>query len=207
MRKVFALLVPTLILLSSCGGGGGNGVMQSPPANVAGVWTTVANNAGSAILTGCTGDLTSLNGLTIAGIASTATCVYSGPIVTTQSGNSYTILARTYTCDNGDFGSDAGGGTVSGKSLQGQLDTISTFNGTAGTDYLKGTAASAITVNLSEYYVSISGTVNGSCKISPNLSITATISQPLQGMTLDHEHAPDARSLARMLTAYRRRNP
>ncbi len=199
MRRSLALVVPIFMALLSCSRGGGNNVLETPPASVSGVWSTVANNAGSAILTGCTGDLTSFNGLTVAGIASAAYCVHSGPIVTSESGTSYTHLARTYACDTGDFGSDAGGGTITGQSLSGQMDTISSYYGTAGSEFVTGTALAANTVALSNYRIAISGNVNGSCNISPSLSITVTILQPLEGTTLQAQHAREAFSLTRML--------
>ena len=104
-RLTFVLCALVALLLVSVGcGGGGNDIVDTPPASVDGIWSGVTNNAGSAILTGCTGDFAAFNGLTVAGISSGANCVDSGPLVMTQSGPYLTALAVDYDCDNGDYG-------------------------------------------------------------------------------------------------------
>jgi len=99
MKRSMLALCPVVVLLLvsvGCGGGGGgNDVIDTPPANVAGIWSGVTNNAGSAILTGCTGDFATFNGLTVAGISSSANCVYAGPPVMTQYGTSLTAQGLT----------------------------------------------------------------------------------------------------------------
>jgi len=203
---VLCALVALLLVSVGCGGGGGNDMVDTPPASVDGIWSGVTNNAGSAILTGCTGDFASFNGLTVAGISSGASCADSGPLVMTQSGAYLTALAVTYDCDNGDYGSKAGGGTVTGQSLSGQLDTISNYYGASGSDFYTGAVVAVNTIALSEYRISSSGNISGSCNISPNLSITITILQPTQGLTPESQHGVEPFSSARMLVAYRSKN-
>ena len=158
-----------------CNSGGDGGVISQPPADVAGIWDTVATNAGSSILTGCTGDFASLNGLTAAAVLSAANCQDSGPIVTVQSGDSYTHLARDFACDDGNYGTRAGGGTVSGNSLAGQMDTISQAYGYTGSAFVTGTVTSADHIALSQNRITSNGSVVGSCNFSPALSISVTI--------------------------------
>lgn len=196
-----------LLLVSvGCGGDGGNGVIESPPANVAGVWSGVANNAGSAIFAGCTGDLVSLDGLTVAGVSSGTTCASSGPLVMTQSGAYLTALPVTYSCDNGNYGSKAGGGTVTGQSLSAQLDSLSTYYGVTESHFYTGTVVAANTIALLETRFTAAGNFSGSCNISPNLSITITIYQPLQWEKTAPQEAPDALPFGRMLVAHRGRS-
>jgi len=203
VTSAFAAL---LIASVGCGGGdlgSGNDVINRPPANVAGVWSGVTNNAGSAILIGCTGDFASFNGLTVAEISSGASCVDSGPLEMTQSGATLTAQPVTYACDSGDFGSKAGGGTVAGQSLSVQLDTISEHNGSTGSDYFAGAMLAADTIALSENGISVSGSMNGTCNISPNLSITVTILPPVQGPTPESRPRGQAFSLGPRLMARR----
>lgn len=202
-RLALCVFVALLIVSVGCGGGSGNDVVETPPADVSGGWAGVVNNAGSAILSGCTGDFASFNGLTVAGASSGSNCADSGPLVMTQSGTSLTAVAVNYACDNGDYGSRAGGGTVAGQSVSGQLDSISTYFGYSGSDFFTGTVVTANTIALSEYRISASGNVNGACNISPNLSITITIYQPVQGLIPESQRGTELFSLTRMLVAYR----
>ena len=195
-----------LIMSVGCNSSDGNNAVEPAPADVSGEWTAVAHNAGSAVFTGCTGDLTPLEGQTVGGASLGATCVNSGPMITTQTGTSFTHVPVGYSCDSGDYGSLTGGGTVAGQSITGQVDTISNYYGFVGSELYSGTVVTADTIALSEYRISASGNVNGSCDISPSLSLSVTISEPVLGGALELRQASDAFSLTRMLAAVRSRN-
>lgn len=202
---VVCALAAVLIVSVGCNSSDGNDVVEPAPADVSGEWRALAHNSGSAFLIGCTGDLTPLEGRPIGGASLAAACVNSGPMVTTQSGVSFTHVPVTYSCDSGDYGSLTGGGTVAGLSLTGQVDTISDYYGFVGSELYSGTVVTANSLALSEYRISASGNVNGSCNISPALSITVTIFETVPGGT-EPRQATDAFSLTRMLAASRSKN-
>jgi hypothetical protein len=61
------------------------------------------------------------------------------------------------------------------------------------------------TIALSEYRIAASGNVNGSCNISPALSITVTLYEPVAGAS-EPRPASNAFSLMRVLAASRSTN-
>jgi hypothetical protein len=172
-----ALVLVIAGLSLSCGGGsGGGGVTSVAPANVAGYWVSSgANNAGSAILNNCTGDFAVFNGMTVAGAVGTSNCVNAAPPYTSQSGASFTLSPVNYSCDNGDYGSHAGGGTINGNALSGQWDTISTANGYAEISTFTA-IASGTNLSVSESRLTASGAINGKCDITPPLNSSFVIS-------------------------------
>jgi hypothetical protein len=202
-KFVFVVCAFAAVLMVSvgCNSSDGNSFVE-PPADVSGEWRAVAHNAGSAVFNGCTGDLTHLEGRTVAGTNFGAACVNSGPMITTQTGASFTHPPVTYSCDSGDYGSLAGGGTVAGRSVTGQVDTISEYYNFIGSELYTGTVVTANTIAVSEYRISASGDVNGSCNISPTLSITVTIFEPAFDGTLEPRQASEAFSLMRMLVLF-----
>lgn len=176
-RRNALLLVGVLAsaALVGCSSSSDGNVVTQPPADVTGVWTQTYLNAGSAILTGCTGDFTALNGLTMAGLLAASSCSNSSgtnpPTWTiTQNGSSFTFDPLSYTCTNGDSGTLGGGGTVSGSVVTGQVDTISQVSGFTGSDFFSGSVTSSTTIAASGSHFSASGSIQGSCNISPALS-------------------------------------
>lgn len=174
MRKIFLLGLGLIIV--GCGGSGGGsdgGVMSTPPSSVAGTWDIDMTNSGTAKFTSCTGDLAPINGLTVAGVlAAGGTCTTTAPLVS-QNGTSFTVQAFVYTCSDGSSGTNAGGGTVSGNSLTGQLDTISDL-GFAASEFFTGTV-SGQTLSVSSNRLSYQGSFVGSCNINPRLNYSGLI--------------------------------
>lgn len=202
---VVCAFAAVLILSVGCSSSDGNDPVQQAPADVSGEWSAVAHNADSAFFNGCTGDLTPLEGQPLGGVSLGAACVNSGPMITTQSGASFTHVPVSYSCDSGDYGSLTGGGTVTGQSLTGQVDTISDFYGFVGSELYSGGVVTIDTIALSEYRIAASGNVNGSCNISPALSITVTLYEPVAGAS-EPRPASNAFSLMRVLAASRSTN-
>ena len=164
------------LLLVGCDGDVQSGVTSSPPVSVHGYWVpTSVNNAGSAILTDCTGDFTALEGLTSADAMIGNDCVAGGWQRTSQAISTYTHQPLQYSCTDGDHGYRGGGGTVSGNSLAGQMDQKSWGQGHAGYAYINGVKSGDTTLNLVEYKISSEGSIVGSCSIDPPLSISVEI--------------------------------
>ena len=170
--KRLGLLV---ILLAAMGCGSSSApAMMAPTANVAGTWNITITNSGAAKFVNCTGDFSILEGLTFEAVigASTITCT-SPPIVVTQSGTAFTVTAQSYACSDGTSGTTGGGGTVSGNSISGQLDTISN-SGWVATELSTGSVAgTALTLNSSR--ITYSGSLQGGCSFSPQLNYTGNI--------------------------------
>ena len=99
MRNLLGLIC-VVAFLAGCGGGS-DGVMSGPPATVAGMWNTNVTNAGSARLTGCTGDLVAYEGFTVAGIAATAPPCDITQTEVTQDGADFTAEPYFVTCSDG----------------------------------------------------------------------------------------------------------
>jgi hypothetical protein len=175
---VGASSVAIFSILHGCGGG--DGIVTPPaPADVAGIWTVTYNNVGSAVFTGCTGDLEILNGVSVATLLVSVSCSFSGPLTVSQSGSSFTFERIDYLCDTGDYGFIGGGGSVNGNSLTGQLDEISQAFGVIRHYPFSGVMTGPTTISASVSRVSVSGAFEGQCMISPPLSISVEISAGL----------------------------
>lgn len=172
--------------LSGCGGSD-DPVTTTTTANVEGYWTVQSvNNAGSATFTACTGDLTPLEGVTVAGTGAVAatlsSCVNDQAQYTSPTASDFIFSTVHYSCDNGNYGYIAGGGTVNGNNFHAQLEHVSQYYGYTGSDIANGVMTGPATFQLSEYLITASGSTNGSCNISPPLSysmgiVTASPSQ------------------------------
>ena len=152
-------------------------MMDQPPANIAGVWDGVTTNAGVATFTGCTGDLAPFSGLTVAAVqALSPKCVTQDLFVVTQFEDVFTYQGQSFNRDDGSSYTQAGGGTLNGDSLSGSVDTIHS-SGVIGDDLYTGVVTSSTTLTVQEYRATVTGALNGSCNIDPDLETQITISQ------------------------------
>ena len=71
---------------------------------------------------------------------------------------------------------DTSGGTVSGNAIHAQQDTISGSDGFAGSNFANGSKTGSNTLTLLTYAITASGSINGTCNISPALDTSMTIS-------------------------------
>jgi hypothetical protein len=171
-RRVPRLTFLALALATaSCGGGG----VDEPPASFAGVWELTATNVSAATFVHCTGDLVGLEGMHLDGSrAATVTC-YSDVSPVAQSGSVVTLAPVAYSCDDGDYGSTSGGGTVDAKHIDFKMITSSDYFGFVDTDKYTGTKTSVTTFILDEWQVTVTGAMTGSCNFSPRLRYSGAI--------------------------------
>jgi len=157
----------------SCDGGG---TTWSPLANVAGSWDLIATNPGSATLVECSGDLSTLEGLTLETVvlANPVTC-NEPPILITQSGNSFTVNSAPVTCSDGTGGNTGGGGTVDGNSVSGQIET-SWNAGWVNSLTAEGAAVGTL-LRLDLTRLTYSGNFQGECLFKPRVNLLGTISR------------------------------
>lgn len=186
MSRTIVCGAVVVFCLTAVGCSGDDPVTSTPPASVQGYWaTTSVNNAGSATLTGCTGDLVDLEGITIEGLGGGADCSISEWPYTSQNGGNYTHHSVQFACVDGNYGTQGGGGTISGNNLQGQIDTNSQYWGHIASDHYSGGKSGSSTLNLSESRITFTGSISGSCNVNPPLSITMEVlASPPAAMTL-----------------------
>ena len=159
------------LALASCSGTGGD----EPPASFAGVWALTSTNSSTATYVHCTGYLTFLEGLHADGSRDEIITCYAEATPVIQSGSTVTLTPAHYSCDDGDYGSIYGGGTVDGKHIDYTENTSSDYNGTTFTDKYTGTKTSATTFVLDEWRWAVSGPITGSCNLSPKLRYDGAI--------------------------------
>ena len=107
-----------LVVLSACGSSGG-GSGSSASIDVSGEWIVTILNPDVATVTGCNGDLTSLNGLTFSDIAAAGpVCSTSDAMIVDQVGKFISSRRQDYSCSDGQTASFTGEGSVSGQAVE-----------------------------------------------------------------------------------------
>ena len=167
MRNI-ALASVLLVVLSACGSSGG-GSGSSASIDVSGEWIVTILNPDVATATGCNGDLTSLNGLTLSDItAAGPVCSTSDDMIVDQVGDTISSRRQDYSCDNGVTFSITGQGSVSGQAVEITLTGVAS-NGITSLDFFVGRETAPGRLELEESRFSLSGAVIGSCFVSPPL--------------------------------------
>ena len=155
-----------LLLALSCS----SSPIQGPPGSVAGNWSLVATNAGSAAFINCSGDLLVLQGLTWAAVTSVGSGSQSLQPFVNQNGPTFELVPSTI-----DGISYTGGGTVTANSLRGRLDCVDSVNALSLTMLFNG-AVSGNTVTLQITTVQAGGGLSGQCTVSPGFNLIVTVS-------------------------------
>ena len=149
-------------------------LLDPSKSGLEGKWTYVALNGHSATYTGCTGDATILEGVSFAdAFAVVPICTVSGEFDVVQAGESFTVVAHTVTCSDGSTGSAAGEGVFSADSLSGGWETGSD-GGVNASQSFTGTAVGEL-LEIFESERTFSGSLQGSCGISPPLNAVITV--------------------------------
>jgi hypothetical protein len=181
MRVAMAALLAVFFVIGCGGGGGGGGPAPAPePANVAGTWTNERlGNAGQARFDNCTEDMSALNGLTAGTVfgPDEPGCT-DNPVPVTQSGDAFTFARTVDTCPDGSRTTLTGGGTVRGRTLEGQLDEFvedpNDPPNVRGTAFFTGTV-SEDQVQLSVNRLEARAGIRGACDVRPPLRASYTI--------------------------------
>ena len=163
------------------------GVTSGEAKSVGGYWaTTSVNNADSATFTGCSGDLSVLDGLKVLETGLRCEGSSFNWVYTFEHGDTYYEQGVAGDCvalgDPWDYmgpylivsGAQNGTGTSSGNNLEGQMD-MSTADWSA-TDFYSGVKSGASTLQLEIGQVHVIDGINGSCQISPPLSLSVEVS-------------------------------
>lgn len=180
-RKHFTALTIVAFVFAAavavgCGGNdNNNSPTGTPTASVQGYWEiTSYGNPGVATLSGCSGDLTPLNGVTIDSNYN-AGCESEWQF-TSQNGTTYTSEEIPYSCSSGDDdGTQHGGGTVDGNNITGMMLHVSSTYDMTITEHYAGTKTGATSLSLSLSKLAATGSITGSCNVAPALTGVATI--------------------------------
>ena len=165
MRNI-ALASVLLVVLSACGSSGG-GSGSSASIDVSGEWIVTILNPDVATATGCNGDLTSLNGLTLSDItAAGPVCSTSDDMIVDQVGDTISSRRQDYSCDNGVTFSITGEGSVSGQAVEITLTGVFS-NGITSRDFFVGSETAPGRLELEESRFELSGAATGTCFLSP----------------------------------------
>ena len=170
MSHIASAFVASAILLTACGGDDGEPSNSgTPPADVTGTWYGTYINDDVATITGCSGDLTELNGMTLAQIMAENTCSHDEGVMVSQDGNAITFRRKEFTCLDGNYGYIFGSGRVTGNSVEFEAHTVSSYYDFTETDHFHGSVTGPSSLTLYMDRLSTSGSIHGACRISPEL--------------------------------------
>jgi len=164
-----SLLVLTLLALTlACGSSSTPAIVGEPGTSIAGTYSSsVATNADLATFVGCTGDLVAAEGLRV--IDTAGACVTSGLLTVVQISYDWQTLNQLYDC----------GSFITAQTISAGAISADRIDGTVAYDYntrvverqtiTDGVATAEGTIVLRIPSVTVSGTLSGSCTISPPL--------------------------------------
>ena len=164
-------------LLTACAGSNDGDVIDPAKSGLNGTWHYVVTNAFDATFSGCTGDAAVLEGETFHdGLALAPICRTAVTFDVNQVGETFQVPAYQVTCSDGASGSLSGFGQIADPDVGGQWDSASD-SGVTATQIFSGTIAGD-TIEVRESRRTFSGTFQGACDFSPELTAVVTVDPP-----------------------------
>jgi len=179
-RSVARLRAATIflcLLFTACASSNDGDVIDPAKSGLNGTWHYVVTNAFDATFSGCSGDATVLEGQTFHdGLALAPICRTAVTFDVHQVGEAFQVPAYQVTCSDGASGSLSGFGQIVDPELGGQWDSASD-TGVTATQTFSGTIVGD-TIEVRESHRTFSGTFQGACDFSPELTAVVTVDPP-----------------------------
>lgn len=141
-----------------------------------GSWDSQVTNGDTATMTGCTGDLTALEGRTYnQSLANNMFCTVGGSLDVLQIDETIAVSPQTVACDDGSLALVTGTGTIGETTVSGQFQgVVGLVNGVTTVNVFNG-SVSGNTLSVQQSFVVVSGGSTGSCNFTPPLATTITV--------------------------------
>ena len=140
-----------------------------------GSWSSQVTNGDTATMTGCTGDLTALEGRTYnQSLANNMFCTVGGSLNVLQVDEIIAVSPQTVACDDGSFAAFTGSGTLGETTVSGDFQGFVASNSVMTVNAFSGSVSGNI-LSVQQSSVVVSGGSTGSCNFTPPLETTITV--------------------------------
>ena len=169
-----ACLVLSSLMGTGCTSSDDSGVLNPSKNGLQGTWSYIILNGNEATYTDCTGDAAVLEGVSFAEAAAVVPiCLVSSVFDVVQAEESFTVVAHEVTCSDGSTGSAFGEGAIIDGALSGEWETTSGGGVVASQSFTGEAIGNTLEVRESERV--FSGSLQGSCEISPDLTVLISV--------------------------------
>jgi len=162
------------VLCGGCAGTNEGDTLDPSKSGLQGTWEYLVLNTYDATFTGCSGDATLLEGVTLyEGLALAPICQTAVQFPVNQAGSAFDAPPHQVTCSDGAQASVSGFGQIADPDLGGQWESVSD-QGVTTIQVFSGVIAGS-TIELSETRRTFAGNFQGSCDFSPPLDVIVTV--------------------------------